>query len=182
MKLEVEQKFRVADLDAVRTRVAELGGSPSGVVEQRDTYFRHPSRDFAQTGEALRIRRTGDQAVVTYKGAKLDQTVKTRPELEFPLAESGQPQRQLLELLGFTAVAEVCKHREAYHLTHSGLQLEVTLDTVEGVGTFVEVEAIAEQGDPTPAQQAVQGLAAALGLSDLEPRSYLRMLLESRDR
>ncbi|TWT77727.1 CYTH domain protein [Posidoniimonas polymericola] len=181
MQLEVEQKFHAPDLEAVRGRVVELGGAPLKTVEQRDTYFRHPSRDFAQTGEALRIRRTGDQAVVTYKGAKLDREVKTRPELEFPLFDGGDPQQELFGLLGFVQVADVAKHREAYQLTRGGLQLEVALDTVADVGTFAEVEAIAEQDAVAAAQAAVQQLAADLGLTDLEPRSYLRMYLEGRD-
>lgn len=181
MQLEVEQKFRAPDLDAVRRRVVELGGVATKTVEQRDTYFRHPSRDFAQTGEALRIRRTDGQAVVTYKGAKLDRVVKTRPELEFPLTGGGDPQQELFELLGFVQAADVVKHREAYHLTRGGLQLEVTLDTVTEVGTFAEVEAIAEEDAIAAAQQAVQALAGELGLTDLEQRSYLRMYLESRE-
>jgi adenylate cyclase, class 2 len=55
----------------------------------------------------------------------------------------------------------------------------VALDVAEGLGSFVEVETIVEsEADFPDARQAVIKLAGELGLNELEPRSYLRMLLE----
>lgn len=180
MPLEIEQKFRVAGHDRIRQQVAALDAQPLGLVEQVDQYFRHPARDFGRTGEALRIRRTGDTAVVTYKGPKLDAVIKTRPEIELPLASEAVQFGELLVVLGFTPIAEVRKHRERYSLSRSGVDLELAIDSVDGVGQFVEVEAIAGQDGMNQAKAAVVQLVGELGLTELEPRSYLRMLLENR--
>jgi len=99
MKYEVEQKFPVADLADVQARLTDLGAAISSPHEEWDLYFVHPVRDFAQTDEALRIRRKKDFYAITYKGPKIDQTTKTRREIELPLGDSEQAARQWVELL-----------------------------------------------------------------------------------
>ena len=81
MHIEVEQKFRAAHSPELLARLQRLGATIEEPIEQIDQYFAHPVRDFAQTDEALRIRRVGDLNFVTYKGPKLDSTTKTRREL-----------------------------------------------------------------------------------------------------
>ena len=59
--------------------------------------------------------------------------------------------------------------------------MEIALDTAEGLGVFAEIETLAHgEADLTAAQQAVLALAGTLGLTEVEPRSYLRMSLEAR--
>ena len=57
---EVEVKLP-ADHAAVRRRLAELDAEPLGAVIQRDTYYDAPHREFAETDEALRIRRVSNR-------------------------------------------------------------------------------------------------------------------------
>ncbi len=91
--------------------------------------------------------------------------------------------RRLFENLGFRPVATIRKTRRAFHLTYRDHPLEVVLDEAEGLGTFAEVEAFVEvESDLTEAQRAVLALASELGLSEVEPRSYLRMALEQAGR
>jgi len=88
---EVEQKYPVADVAALEARLAGAGAGWHGVVEQVDRYFGHPSRDFATTDEALRLRSTADGVAITWKGPRLDAAAKTRREIELPLAEAAVP-------------------------------------------------------------------------------------------
>jgi len=150
---------------------------------QRDCYFAHPARDFAVTDEALRIRRVGDRNAIAYKGPKIDSATKTRRELEVPLAGGGESFAQFSELLaalGFSAVAEVRKRRRPARLRWRGAAIEAALDEVEGLGSFVELETIAEEGNVEEAKSIVASLAARLGLFDSERRSYLELLLDQR--
>lgn len=182
MHLEVEQKFRAADADSVRREALRMGGEALGVVEQSDEYFAHPARDFAQTDEALRVRRVGDEALVTYKGPRLDAHTKTRRELELPLGAAAEEFPRLLEALGFTSVATVRKRRERLRVACEGRTLELALDEVEGLGAFVELETLAEESELADAQHAVSSLADRLGLTQSERRSYLELLLEETAR
>ena len=184
MPYEVEQKFPVADLAVVRERLVRLGFAPAGVVDQSDCYYRHPARDFAQTDEALRLRRVGQSNVLTYKGPKIDAATKSRFEQEAPLAdgdEAGQACDAIFRRLGFEPVAVVAKRRETLRLQRGASTVEAALDAVAGVGTFVELEiGVAAEDDAAAVAQArgmLAELAAELGLADSERRSYLELLL-----
>ena len=186
MSFEVEMKFRVADPDELLRRVVALGATAEPSLEQEDAYLSHPARDFGQTNEALRIRRVGDWNAVTYKGPRQPGPTKTREEIEIPfLGEPGgyASMLRLFENLGFLPVAVVRKVRRPFHLNVGERLIEVVIDEVEGSGTFAEVETIAgTEAELSEAQAAVLDVAGRLGLSEVEPRSYLSMLLERQRR
>jgi adenylate cyclase class 2 len=176
--LEVELKFSLDDAGSLRERLVSVGAVAKGVVVQSDAYFNHPARDFAVTDEALRIRTVGDESVVTYKGPRLGGSAKTRFELELPLAaKTSDGWAEILSRLGFRAVATVRKRRELFELTREGRTFELTIDVVEGLDSFAEVETLADEASRDAAERAVMAFAAELGLTDAEPRSYLEMLL-----
>jgi len=186
MGYEVEVKYRDADHDRLSRALAELGAEPLGTVEQEDAYLNHPSRDFAETNEAFRIRRIGDENRITYKGPKEAGPTKTREEIEVSFDAGPERYEELVRLydrLGFRRVAVVRKRRTAFGLRFEGHEVEVVLDRAEGLGDFAEIEAMAQDREGLPAaQRAVLGLAARLGLTEVEPRSYLRMHMEERER
>lgn len=185
MAYEVEQKFAVEDARGVEAGLARLGAAIGDAVAQSDLYLRHPVRDFAATDEAVRIRSAGDHNFITYKGPKIDATTKTRLEIEVPLAPGAAiaaRTAELFERLGFGVVAEVRKQRRHAHVAWRGVELEVALDEVEGVGAFVEIEAAAEQDGLAAARESVASLARELGLTTSQRKSYLELLLEARAR
>ena len=190
--LEIETKFHLEDERQLRQRLDNMQASAGTVERHEDTYFRHPSRDFVQTREALRIRRINSVASVTYKGPKrdvADSALKARKEIEWCLAPGdtdGDQMEQLLLALGFTKVATVRKERESFSWPDSQPELSpftVTIDHVAEVGDFAEIELLIP--DPSPeeidvAGQRINGLAEQLGLVKSQPSSYLTMLLANR--
>lgn len=184
MHVEVELKFPVADFAAVVARLDQMSARWHAPVEQVDLYYAHPVRDFAATDEALRIRRVGARAWITYKGPKLDSQTKTRRELELPLV-ANSPEgdvsaadrwHELLAALGFRPAAEVRKLRRACQLEIAGRQIEVACDDVEGLGKFVELETAADSGDLDAARAVLLGVARNFCLTSGERRSYLELL------
>jgi len=144
-----------------------------------DTYYSHPCRDFSRTDEALRIRvRRFDghfEAFLTYKGPKLDKVSKTREEIEV-LIEDPEAHARILEALGFREVLTVEKVRERYYVEKG---VTITLDEVNGLGKFVEAEAMTE--DESNVQELVEflmGILRELGVRRFERRSYLELILE----
>jgi len=183
MKLEIEQKFRVIDPAALRAKLAELGATFRAAVIQRDAYFNHPARDFAETDEALRIRSVGDDNVITYKGKKLGGGVKTRREIELPIGagtETAEQLGEMLKLLGFRPSAVVEKHRTPGNVTLDGVRFELAWDEVAGIGTFFEAELVVDDSERERAQQRIHLLQAKLELTAVETRSYLEMVLARR--
>lgn len=172
--VEVEVKARVDDLGRIRQSLEDRGAQRLGSARQADTYFDHPERSFADTDEALRVREIDGDATLTYKGPKLDETTKTREEIDLGVADR-EDARSILEALDFTPSGTVVKERESYQLG----ALTVTLDRVEGLGGFVEIEQVV-QDDVDEARQAILDLADELGLEDRERRSYLELLIEGQ--
>ena len=182
MKFEVEQKFPVARMAEVEAKLSALGAEVSEPRLEVDLYYAHPARDFASTDEALRIRRVGGANWITYKGPKVDRTTKTRREieLELPPEEAGAlAWAGLLEVLGFRPVAEVRKQRRKAFIPWEDRRVEASLDEVDRVGTFVELELVVEPEEVEPAKACIASLAGQLGLAGSERRSYLELLLES---
>lgn len=180
MTYEVEQKFPVSGFAAVQSAAATLGAEFGPAEHQADRYFNHPGRDFADTDEALRIRSVGDWNCVTYKGAKLDAITKTRQEIEIEFAAGSAAAGKfaaLLTALGFRETAVVQKKRRTAHLTRGAFATEITLDDVQGVGQFVELEIVATAEQLDAARQELAALTASLRLTKSERRSYLEMLL-----
>lgn len=181
--LEVEMKFPAPDHAALEQALQQRGARPGKVLHEADQYFNAPDRDFAQTDEALRIRRIGAANFVTYKGPKTDQQTKTRTEIEVPLAvgdEAAADFERLLTHLGYRAVRVVRKQRRTYHIDSGGFAVEVCLDDVADVGRFVELEIVAPADQFEPAKAALLALAADLGLKNSERRSYLQLLIEKQ--
>jgi len=187
---EVELKFRVADLPAVEGMLTALGACFAAPVEQVDRYFAHPSRDFAKTDEALRLRRVGDEIAITWKGPRQAGGGKTRREIELPLETVSQADSsgasptldrwtELLEALGFRRVREVAKRRRSACLPWQGVEVEIALDAVAGLGDYLELELLATADEVPAAQARIEALASELGVGPPEPRSYLEMVLGS---
>jgi adenylate cyclase class 2 len=193
---EVELKVR-ADHAVVRDRLTELGAAHVERVEQADTYYDAPHRDFAETDEALRVRRetvvpageqtTADAAAgseaptearVTYKGPLVDDTSKTRQEFETGVAD-GETMGDVLAGLGFEPAAVVEKTRDRYRLD----DYVVTLDAVAGVGEFVEVEREVPEKEVAAAREGAFELLDRLGLDadDTIRTSYLGMVLADEE-
>src|SRR5512139_2982598 len=134
--LEFELKVRISSLDPVRQQLLGHHALFCGRIHEHDIYYNAPHRDFGVTDEAIRVRYTNDHALVTYKGAKIKTSdLKAREELNI-VVDSGAVFEQMLDRLGFTRTAEVNKWRENYQLSGAA----ITLDEVEGLGTFIEIE------------------------------------------
>ncbi|MDR5674170.1 Adenylate cyclase, class 2 (thermophilic) [Halalkaliarchaeum sp. AArc-CO] len=190
---EVELKVP-ATHESVRGRLEKMELSRQTYVEQTDTYYDAPHREFAETDEALRIRRVrhldsdcerarspesdprhDDDVTLTYKGPLVDDVSKTRVERETGV-DDGDELNSILSVLGFDPTATVEKRRELF--TVDGYT--VTLDDVSGLGEFVEVEREAVEADIEEVREGAIDVLESLGLDpeDAIRTSYLELLLE----
>jgi len=179
--LEIEMKFRADDWSALETQLLVWNAEVQPERIQTDHYFNAADRDFAQTDEAVRLRRSGATNTLTYKGKKIDTETKTRREIEVPLADGDDTAANVvafLTSLGMKPVAVISKTRRAYHFSRNGFDVAVCLDDAGPVGKFVELEILAEEDRFPAAKALLMQLAQELGLTQQERRSYLRMNLE----
>ncbi|OWT33065.1 adenylate cyclase [Methanobrevibacter sp. 87.7] len=175
--IEVEAKAKINNFDDVRDKIEKLGAKLVKIEHQEDLYFNSPIVDFADTDEALRIRKTNtdteNNLFITYKGPKIDKKSKTREEIEMEI-EDKEKCRKIFKHLGFVEAREVIKDREIFKYKN----YELSLDHVKGLGPYMEIEILVEDGtDYNDAQKGLFDLFAKLGITDnFERTSYLELL------
>ena len=175
--IEVEVKAKIDNFKDVEKKLDEIGAVKSKNEFQEDIYFNSPVVDFAKTDEALRIRTTTQNKdtnmFITYKGPKIDEKSKTRKEIEMGIADS-EKCSGIFEAIGFKKVRTVRKNRQYYTYEN----FEISLDDVEGLDPYMEIEVALEDGaDYGEAQDSIFKLFERLGITDgFERTSYMELL------
>ncbi|MEB3198601.1 MAG: class IV adenylate cyclase [Candidatus Sericytochromatia bacterium] len=170
--MEIEAKFA---LDAAETaRLRALLGAPTRSGPQRDVYLAT-----AGLPVALRVRQDGDKACVTLKaGFEKVAGIRVREEWE-PAIEPEQLDTWLTVFtrLGFPPGEVVEKHRDSWELPNG---VHVVIDLISGLGSYCEVEAVADERDATLAR--LEATIARLGLAGHPriTRSYRDLLRDAR--
>jgi adenylate cyclase class IV len=170
MPSNIELKARVADLSRVARLVAAMSDTPPIRLTQRDTFFR------CSTGRLkLRELETGESELIFY--ARADVTGAKRSDYEIaPVADAGMLKSLLRRALGETVVVEKMRM-----LSFVG-QTRVHLDTVRGLGDFIELEVVLRPDQsPSEGHEIAVDLMHRLGIqeSDLVATAYADMLTES---
>ena len=134
--VEREIKLRVEGPDAARAALARLGARRVRERHLEDNVLLDDaSGRLRARGRLLRIRRSPEGGLLTYKGPRLDSgEVKARQEIEVKVPEPDLLQ-SLLEAIGLRPFFRYQKFRE----TWSWRDVEIVVDETP-VGTFFEVE------------------------------------------
>ena len=181
---EVELKYPVDSHDKIRQQLSALESTPKGISDHVDEYFNQSLLDFAGKDFALRIRSQANTHTLTYKGPNLDKRAKIREEIELNLNTKDKEKfRNMLFGMGFHSVALVSKQRDSITLRWQDQDVEICLDTIDGVGQFVELELVVESKAQLGAAKAtLEELAKEFAISS-EPTtvSYLEMLLDRQN-
>lgn len=172
---EVELKFAVPDLAPLRRRLAQLNAVPFVLGnEETDVFLDLGDGRLAANAQTqvLREMRPSGRVLWISKGPAPDACLA----MDLP---AFAPALAMLQSLGFERTLSITKQRDIYFL---GAQ-HVTLDRVEGLGTFVEVAAMTDDTEALETMRRdVRAAARTLGLDDeaLITRSY-RALLQHPD-
>ena len=171
--IEVEVKAKINSFEEMEEKLEKIGAEKSKTEFQEDIYFQSPIVDFAKTDEALRVRTTNNNIFITYKGPKLNKDAKTRKEVEMNI-ESAQKAKDIFEEIGFKEARTVRKNRQYYTFEN----FEISLDDVEGLSPYMEIEVGLEDGeDYSKAQDEIFKLFEKLGITDgFERTSYMELL------
>lgn len=170
-RFEVEFKVRVDGLDDVRARLEALGAIPFALNNSETDLFLDLADDrLARNGQShvLRHMRPSNRVLWISKGPARDECVA----MDLPDHAKAM---DMLQSLGFVEQFKISKRRDIYFLD----RCHVTLDEVDGLGTFVEVAAMTDDEATLPAlRNTLLEAIERLGLSGAErvERSYREML------
>jgi adenylate cyclase class 2 len=174
-QIEIEQKFPLYNPAFVAAQLLAKGAVLTSQNEiQDDRYFTPSHRDFMApeiVAEWLRVRFTKNKASITYKywhDKHCDEYESTISDPQAILA--------MLTALNFREIVRVNKQRSTYR---DGA-LEIALDTVEGLGTYIEIEYKGEAESIDAAYNQISAYAQSLGadLGACDKRGYPYLLLK----
>jgi homotetrameric cytidine deaminase len=155
----VELKAVDPDPAATLERALALGASDEGVIVQRDTYFRVASGRLK-----LREEEPGEAHLISYSRPD-DADVRVSSYRVVPAGEGTLA--ALTETLGVDVVVDKRRHLLLWET------VRIHLDEVTGLGSFVELEAVADDGSDLTGERAqVDRLIAELGIGELAEGSY----------
>jgi adenylate cyclase, class 2 len=159
MARNIELKARLRDLPAARRTAAELATEPTWVEHQVDTYFHSSSG-------RLKLREIdGKEALLVAYLRPDDAGPKGSDYVLIAIPDPAGLKRGLAATLGVRAVVD--KRREIYLVDN----VRIHLDEVEGLGTFLEFEAVL---GPTRHGADVDDDAGRAQLAELRRRFDLR--------
>ncbi len=170
---EVEVKVKISSIEEVKSLFEEKGFVFSEPITQSDAIFTDPETakkfdQFVSNINFLRIRKEKDRTLFTLKRPKKNELDCI--EREVTISDAKQME-DMIEYMGYEKVVEVIKTRQkAKHETY-----EVLLDTVEGLGHFVEVEHLVDMDtDSEEAQKQIWDFLSEIGLkkADEVTRGY----------
>jgi len=156
--IEVEIKVAISNPESLKENLKKLNGKYKISLDHEDTYFNMPIklRNFKKTDEALRLRKSIEfnknnkenttimRSFITYKGKKIDQTTKTREEIEVEI-KNLEEMKKLFENLGFREIFTVKKERELYKFNFKNEKIELLIDFLPILNqNFMEAEIIVE--------------------------------------
>lgn len=158
MRKEIEVKAKVDDLRDVRLKLETLGCSFSEPLVQDDTIFVNFDGDFTKVMKTnyLRIRKIGSETLFTLKQPQENELDCIEKEVAISDPDEF---REALELMGYHEVVQVYKTRVKTRYK----DMEICLDDVKDLGTFVEVERIVD-GDGEEVQQGLFDFLQTLGV------------------
>jgi adenylate cyclase, class 2 len=149
----LELKARHADLRAAAAAVERLGAREPVVEDQTDTYFRVPRG-------RLKLREIGGGPAVLIwydRPDRADARTST-----YQLVPVPDPNGLRAALSGALAVRGAVRKRRTIYLWHN---VRIHLDQVDGLGTFVEFEAVLSPGEDEPTARArLEELGRLLGI------------------
>ena len=169
VSVNVEIKARDPDPDATAARCQALGAVDHGVLQQRDTYF-------AGRHGRLKLREEDAAAeLIAYRRPDAEQAQESA-FVRAPASEPALLREAIGAALGETVV--VVKRRRLFVWEH----VRIHLDDVEGLGSFIELEAMVGPGLNTleEAAEKVTRLRSELAIADdaLVAVGYSDLLLD----
>ena len=186
MNVEVEIKVKIDNFEEIKAKVSAVGKLIKS-IKQVDEYYVPYHRDFfaqkPQPIEWLRIRTNPDKVIFEY-----DKSINKKASGEQECAEEyetiiSDPEefRKILNFLDFKKVVTVDKQREYWDCG----DLEIALDNVAELGSFIEVEAKGDFENTIKAKEACFKFLEELGIKNAETvqinKGYPVLLLEKNN-
>jgi predicted adenylyl cyclase CyaB len=173
MSRNIEIKARIASIDALIPHVSAIADQGPVEIDQDDTFFA------CATGR-LKLRTLSEDSgeLIFYRRAD---TLGPKESFYVRAATSSPESLREVLSLAYGLAGRVRKHRTLYRCGRT----RIHLDRVEGLGEFLELEVVLQEGESAAAGvQEADRLLARLGITvdQLVPDAYVDLIVRRADR
>jgi predicted adenylyl cyclase CyaB len=173
MARNIEIKARIAGIDALIPHVSAIADQGPVEIDQDDTFF------VCTTGRVkLRTLSEDSGELIFYRRAD---TLGPKESFYVRAATSSPESLREVLSLAYGLAGRVRKHRILYHCGRT----RIHLDRVEGLGEFLELEVVLQEGESAAAGvQEADRLLLRLGITvdQLVPDAYVDLIVRGANR
>lgn len=167
---EVEIRAEVNQED-IKKNIDKLNAENDKEIYQEDDYFKC-SFD-KERNLIFRVRTKGNKKLLTLKGSSKEETDSAWQEWETEITDD-EILKNIFLTNSYERVVQIKKHRETYKTNN----LEINIDKVERLGTFIEIEK--KSNSPKEAKEELVKILEDLGVKkeDIIEEGYVPLMLK----
>ena len=174
-RIELERSFILNEAEEKRIREKIKQEKYKLVSEEveEDTYFSDKDLYFVKSRTCLRTRKINDNYLeLTYKPKSTEETEKFgKKEVNIELnVKDYEDIKYIIKQLGYIEYVSFKKYRTTYSKTVNGIERNIMLDELKGIGKFIELEVLSEKEDKQKMTNELEIFINEFECKNLEPK------------
>lgn len=183
--IEIEKKAYLKRQETLQ-KIKEIASFVK-VSEKKDIYFAPIAfkRENLYKEALFRIRRKGDEQILSYKKKQVKDKTEINDEHEIDVSSQNLAElRDFFQHIGFFPFIEKTKKTNLYKYSkNKDFDVLIEHNLIEDLGEFIEIEILTEDSSQIEnASNIISKLFQEIGIleSEIEPRYYIDLLMEKK--
>lgn len=174
-RIELEKSF-VLDKEnekRIQEKIKQEGFKLVSEEVEEDTYFSDKDLYFVKNRICLRTRKINDDYLeLTYKPKSTEETEKFgKKEVNIELnVKDYEDVKYIIKQLGYIEYVSFKKYRTTYSKNFNGIERNIMLDELKGIGKYIELEVLSEKEDRQKMLSELESLLDEFECSNLEEK------------
>ena len=174
-RIELEKSFVLDEENErrIQEKIEQEGFKLVSEEVEEDTYFSDKELNFVKNRVCLRTRKINDDHLeLTYKPKSTEETEKFgKKEVNIELnVKDYEDVKYIIKQLGYIEYVSFKKYRTTYSKNVNGIESNIMLDELKGIGKYIELEVLSEKEDRQKMLSELESLLDEFECSNLEEK------------
>ena len=174
-RIELEKSFILDEENEkrIQEKIKQEGFKLVSEEIEEDTYFSDKELNFVKNRVCLRTRKINDDHLeLTYKPKSTEETEKFgKKEVNIELnVKDYEDIKYIIKQLGYIEYVSFKKYRTTYSKNVDGIERNIMIDELKGIGKFIEFEVLSEKEDKQKMLSELENFLDEFECSNLEEK------------
>lgn len=174
-RIELEKSFVLDEENEkrIQEKIKQEGFKLVSEEVEEDTYFSDKDLYFVKNRICLRTRKINDDYLeLTYKPKSTEETEKFgKKEVNIELnVKDYEDVKYIIKQLGYIEYVSFKKYRTTYSKNVNGIESNIMLDELKGIGKYIELEVLSEKEDKQKMISELESFLDEFECSNLEKK------------